>query len=117
MRDKPVFPSLVFRLTPLNTPPPGAGMFIYEELLSWLRSLDNRIGSIAVVCHNPAITDLVNFLALAQLEKIPTAGVATIKVRLTSWGDVAAGSAELAAYDYPKREEQGASPKGANLCE
>ena len=28
MRDKPVFPSLVFRLTPLNTPPPGAGMFI-----------------------------------------------------------------------------------------
>ena len=28
MRDKPVFPSLVFRLTPLNTPPLGAGMFI-----------------------------------------------------------------------------------------
>ena len=32
MRDKPVFPSLVFRLTPLNTPPPGAGMFIFLDL-------------------------------------------------------------------------------------
>ena len=28
MRDKPVFPSLVFRLTPLNIPSLGAGMFI-----------------------------------------------------------------------------------------
>ena len=35
MRDKPVFPSLVFRLTPLNTPPPGAGMFIKSPPLNY----------------------------------------------------------------------------------
>ena len=42
MSDKPVFPSLVFRLTPLNTPPPGAGMFIYRPAVFGKCALDGE---------------------------------------------------------------------------
>lgn len=79
--------------------------FNYEELLSWLRSLDSEVSRVAAVCHNPAVTDLVNFLALTHIDNIPTAGVVILNLQLSDWADVGAGMAELEEYNYPKREK------------
>ena len=57
-----------------------------------------------LVCHNPAITDLVNFLALSHIGNIPTAGVARLDIQHNNWAETSAGSAELVEFDYPKRE-------------
>ncbi|MGS2724535.1 SixA phosphatase family protein [Porticoccus sp. GXU_MW_L64] len=78
--------------------------FNYEELLSLVRSLDDNCDRVMLVCHNPAITDLVNFLALSHLGNIPTAGVATLHIQHTNWAEASAGSAELAHFDYPKKD-------------
>lgn len=84
----------------------GLYTFNYEELLCWVRSLDDGLQCVAMVCHNPAVTDLVNFLALTHIENIPTCGIATLGMNVNSWRDVGAGVAALKKYDYPKRDRE-----------
>ncbi|UTW46072.1 histidine phosphatase family protein [bacterium SCSIO 12696] len=83
---------------------PALYTFNYEELLGCVRSLDDNCQSAMLVCHNPAITDLTNFLALSHIANIPTTGLAILKIEHACWADVGAGSAELLEFDYPKRD-------------
>ncbi|WP_461480466.1 SixA phosphatase family protein [Porticoccus sp.] len=81
---------------------PALYTFNYEEILAWLRSLDSVADKFVVICHNPAMTDLVNFLTLSQIEKIPTSGLVLLRVRIGQWHDLGAGMAELTYFDFPK---------------
>lgn len=81
---------------------PALYTFNYEELLAWLRGLDNDCDHFAVICHNPAMTDLVNFLTLSQITKIPTCGIAVLRVNVGNWINLGAGMAELTYIDFPK---------------
>ncbi|MEZ5528519.1 MAG: histidine phosphatase family protein [Porticoccaceae bacterium] len=83
-------------------PTPALYTFNYEEILGWLRSLEAVCDHFVVICHNPAITDLVNFLTLSQISKIPTCGIAILQLNIRSWGNLGAGTAELMYLDFPK---------------
>ncbi len=78
--------------------------FDYDDVMITLRKIDDRWQSIAVVGHNPAITDLVNFLALEHIANIPTCGVALLRLDIKRWRDLKAGCARLDHYDYPKSD-------------
>ncbi|MCK9469175.1 MAG: histidine phosphatase family protein [Porticoccaceae bacterium] len=78
--------------------------FDYDDLMVAIGKTDDRWQSVAVVGHNPAITDLVNFLALEHLINIPTCGVALLKLDIRRWNDLRAGCAKLEHYDYPKND-------------
>ena len=82
---------------------PSLYTFNYEDLLFWMRLLERNDDQLLVVCHNPAITDIVNFLTLSNFEKIPTCGVAMLKLNSVNWGQVGAGMGNLTYYDYPKK--------------
>ncbi|WIO75274.1 histidine phosphatase family protein [Porticoccaceae bacterium LTM1] len=84
--------------------------FNYEELLCWVRSLDDSLQRVAMVCHNPAVTDLTNFLALTHIGNIPTCGIVTLGMKVNSWRDAGAGMAVLEEYDYPKRDRDNLEP-------
>lgn len=83
---------------------PSLYTFNYEELLFWMRSLARNEDRLLIVCHNPAMTDLVNFLALSELEKIPTCGVALLKLNTVDWSQAGAGMGKITYYDYPKNQ-------------
>jgi len=80
--------------------------FNYEELLGWIRSLDQDVDQFFMVCHNPAITDLFNFLTLSHVEKIPTCGVAVLELNITNWSQLGAGMAVVKFYDFPKSDKK-----------
>lgn len=80
--------------------------FNYEELLCWIRSLDQNVDNFFIVCHNPAMTDLFNFLTLSHVEKIPTCGVAVLEVNITNWSQLGAGMAWVKFYDFPKSDRK-----------
>ena len=84
---------------------PSLYAFNYEELLSWIRSLERNEDRLLIVGHNPAITDLVNFLALSDLEKIPTCGVALLKLNTVNWRQAGVGMGKITYYDYPKNHD------------
>lgn len=80
--------------------------FNYEELLGWVRSLDRGVNNFCMVCHNPAITDLFNFLTLSHVDKMPTCGVAVLELDITNWSQLGAGKAWVKFYDFPKSDKK-----------
>ncbi len=77
--------------------------FDFKRLLPWLRHLDNGLKTVAIFGHNPAITDLVNYLAATVVGKVPTCGIAVLELGVDHWADLEAGCARLRHFDYPKR--------------
>ena len=73
------------------------------ELLKVIGKLKNKYNSVMIVCHNPAITDIVNYLSGSKIDNIPTCGVAVLKFKTDSWKNVNKNSASLKSFDYPKK--------------
>lgn len=79
--------------------------FDYADLMRYLRTVPDKFARVALVGHNPAITDLVNFLSLEAIRNIPTCGVALLELGIAEWRDLKAGVAQLVHYDFPRNEE------------
>ncbi len=78
--------------------------FSADELLEILRSLPDDAYNVAVVGHNPAITQVVNKLTNAELKNVPTSAIVAIDCSIQSWHELgeAEHDCELAYFDYPK---------------
>ncbi len=81
----------------------GAGA---QELLDRLHALDDAVGSVMMIGHNPGLQDLALLLAgegadLPRLrEKFPTGALATFEVE--TWWGLGPGSARLQALVVPR---------------
>lgn len=89
--------------------------FDHEALLTTLRQLPTHYQSVAVVGHNPAITDLANRLikptsAQTYIDNVPTSGMVALNCPIDRWqylaNDPNAGHCVLDYIDYPKRNPQ-----------
>jgi phosphohistidine phosphatase len=65
---------------------------------------DDAIGTLLVVGHNPALTELVHRLLPAfDVEDLPTCAVVGLDyAHAVAWQRIANGAAALSYYDYPK---------------
>jgi len=73
-----------------------------DTLLAVLQETPAEVASVALVAHNPGITDAVNALVGQRLtENVPTFGVARLLFR-GEWPGLAFGAAELVSFDVPK---------------
>ena len=77
--------------------------FNADDLLVWLKQLDKEFDAVALVGHNPALTDLVNFMALTHLENIPTCGIAILDLSIKRWPKIVSGCGHLSYLNYPKK--------------
>ncbi|MBA3664101.1 MAG: histidine phosphatase family protein [Bacteroidetes bacterium] len=80
---------------------------IYESssknLISIIREQPNDVTSLAVFCHNPAITEVCNALLNDFfIEDVPTCGITGIKFSVNGWQDIAEKKGELGFYQFPK---------------
>lgn len=73
-----------------------------EELVALVRACANHIEHLAVVGHNPGLTDLYNYFVEEPLDNLPTFGVASIEFDATEWPAVAEGDGRVRAYFTPK---------------
>lgn len=81
-----------------------------DALLARLQAVDDAVGSVLLIGHNDGIWELATALAdrgpaptLAALrEKYPTGALAVLRARPDRWSDLAAGTAELAAFVRPR---------------
>jgi phosphohistidine phosphatase len=78
--------------------------FDYGDVLRFVFNVSDDHQHICLAGHNPAITDLVNFLALENIKNIPTCGIALLKFDCKHWQKLKAGSASLVFYDFPKND-------------
>ncbi len=79
-------------------------------LMARLRQLPDDVGAVMLIGHNDGIWQLGEALAgtgkattLAALrEKFPTGALATLRVPVEHWSDLAAGTAELSGFVRPR---------------
>ena len=69
---------------------------------SMIRQTPDHVQTLALVAHNPGITELVNQLANADISNVPTCGVITLQLPVDHWAEVW-NNARLLDFDYPKR--------------
>ena len=74
-------------------------------MLKVIRGISDEAGTAMLFGHNPGTTDLVNYLAHADIDNVPTCGIAEIRFVADSWNDVVSGGGRLVDFDYPKRVE------------
>ncbi|RWX56382.1 histidine phosphatase family protein [Photobacterium chitinilyticum] len=74
------------------------------ELLDTIKASTTQVDRLMVVCHNPAINDLVNMLGL-NIDNMPTCGVAVFGFEVDCWQAIFSEHAATIYYDYPKRKK------------
>lgn len=73
-----------------------------SDILQLIQKQDSGHNRIAVVGHNPTLTDIINFTGY-PLMNLPTAGTALIAFRSAdSWGDIQWDKGELSELFIPK---------------
>lgn len=73
-----------------------------DDLLDVIRALDPRVERVMLVGHHPGMTDVANLLANADIAKIPTCGIAELRLDARAWTDAGEGTATLISLDTPK---------------
>ena len=76
--------------------------FDEDELMEILRCLPDQASSIAVVAHNPAVHQIANRLSENELDKFPTAAVASFNCHVEQWRDINESNCQLDYFKTPK---------------
>lgn len=73
------------------------------RLVEWLGAVADRTRHLALVGHNPGLSDLWDWLTDDDAASLPTCGVARFELDIASWAELAPGCGRLVAFDSPDR--------------
>jgi phosphohistidine phosphatase len=73
-----------------------------DTLLTLIQGVDDRVGTLLMIGHNPGFSDLAARLAREPVEPLPTCGVALIEFGVDGWRYVGPGLGHLCAFERPK---------------
>ncbi len=84
------------------------GLYLAEvpRLLARLRGLDDGVGTVLVIAHNPGLEDLAAKLS-DFAGSMPTAGLVVLRFDVAAWKKIAPGGGKLHAFVTPKGLQQG----------
>ncbi len=73
------------------------------DLLAVIHDLGGHAPHLMIFGHNPGITDCANRLSAGEtMDNMPTCGVFTATFAIEAWSDLAWGSGQDVAFDYPR---------------
>ena len=73
------------------------------EILNIIKQLDDNNRVVLIICHNPGITDLANFLDSTYIENIPTSGIIGFTFD-GYWKDLNKNCCKSLFFDFPKKD-------------
>jgi phosphohistidine phosphatase len=77
--------------------------FESKSLFDWCKSLDDSLSEIAIVGHNPALTDFCHSLSGEILQTIPTCGYTQLISRaINSWSELSDVTFKIERILWPK---------------
>jgi phosphohistidine phosphatase len=72
------------------------------EILKCINQIDNIYNNVLIVCHNPGITNLSNYLSDFMIDNIPTTGIVGLSFE-NNWKEIKGKSGSFLFFDYPKK--------------
>ena len=77
-----------------------------ESFYDVVTLLNDQLDSVAIIAHNPGITNFVNSLtSIVNLDNMPTCSVYAAQSNIFRWVDFAKAKKEFLFFDYPKNVE------------
>jgi phosphohistidine phosphatase len=76
--------------------------FDAQQVIDIVSELPDHFYSVALVGHNPAFTETVNYFTDAEFENMPTAAIAQIQFDVASWQSLKRQAGELVLFARPK---------------
>ena len=77
--------------------------FAADELVAWLGEQDDSERALFIIGHNPAFTELINWLCGDDvLDNLPTAGFARLALDVDSWTSLQRGCGRLVDRLFPR---------------
>lgn len=74
--------------------------FSFFDLLKFIKTIDNSIGSALFFGHNEAYTEFVNRMSNQYIDNLPTSGIAVFSFPISDWKEIEKG--ELIHLIKPK---------------
>jgi phosphohistidine phosphatase len=75
-----------------------------RELLMAIGTAAPEADTIAIVGHNPGITEFANTLTSVRIDNMPTASVFAVQSDCSQWREFVHGKKEFLFFDYPKSQ-------------
>jgi len=69
-----------------------------NQLINFIKSLDNRLNKIMVFGHNHAFTSIVNAFGSRYIDNVPTSGLVKISFDVDDWNDIKKGVTTLIIF-------------------
>lgn len=73
-----------------------------HDIIFSLSTLDNSLNCVAVVAHNPGITDLASHLGRKFISNMPTSSFAAITTDASTWHSIELSPGSLENFHFPK---------------
>lgn len=74
-----------------------------NTLLKVVQMLPSSYTRIALVAHNPGLTEFCNYLCNADISNLPTCSAAYIRLEVDDWSAVFRDTGALEQYEYPRK--------------
>jgi len=82
--------------------------FDSDDLVTWCRGIDSQLPSVVIVGHNPALTELSQFLIPdCEIENVPTCAYVNIELVISNWKNLEQGCGKLVGFLTPKQLKLG----------
>ncbi len=75
----------------------------FYTLRDFLRELDDNLNSVAMVGHNPGLSELAHFLLYGFSRELPTCAAVFIELNIDKWSDLKSGTGILKFVEYPQK--------------
>lgn len=79
-----------------------AGPSVFQKTIA---ALSDKLDTVALVAHNPGITEFANTLTHVRIDNIPTTGVFAIQADTDSWKNFSEAPKSFLFFDFPKSEQ------------
>ena len=73
-----------------------------EEILDFVKGLENAWRQVMLVGHNPGLHDAANLFVVPPIRKLPTAGIVTLVFDIDSWHEIDPKRLFYSDFDFPK---------------
>lgn len=79
-----------------------------EQILSVIKSINDKFDVVLVFGHNPGLTEFVNALKDDDgqvIDNIPTCGIVAFELKVDHWKDIGWAKGKMLFFDFPKSRE------------
>jgi len=78
-------------------------LFGEDVLLHVIKDINDDVKKAMLIGHNPALTDLGNYISEQRISNIPTCGIFCVELNISSWAKIGEHGGKSKFFEFPER--------------